>query len=123
MVRAGVVAHPAPWRYGGYKEIQEPRKKNVLIDYERLKEFFGTNSHEQLKNSQRRWVSEYLEETEKIREEECTRSIAEGVFRPVFGSRPPDFPFPRRRVTSNPSTPLSLQKTPRFLCLEPILFS
>ena len=37
MVRAGVVSHPSLWSFCGYNEIQEPRRKNVLIDYERLK--------------------------------------------------------------------------------------
>jgi putative transposase len=36
MVRAGVVRHPSLWVSCGYNEIQEPRRKNVLIDYERL---------------------------------------------------------------------------------------
>ena len=31
MVRAGVVSHPAMWPFCGYNEIQEPRRKNVLI--------------------------------------------------------------------------------------------
>lgn len=33
MVRAGVVSHPAEWVFCGYNEIQNPRKKNVLIDH------------------------------------------------------------------------------------------
>jgi putative transposase len=36
MVRAGVVSHLSMWSFSGYKEIQEPRRKNILIDYERL---------------------------------------------------------------------------------------
>lgn len=36
MVRAGVVGHPSSWPFCGYNEIQKPRKKNVIIDYERL---------------------------------------------------------------------------------------
>ena len=35
MIRAGVVSHPSMWSFSGYNEIQEPRKKNILIDYER----------------------------------------------------------------------------------------
>jgi putative transposase len=78
MVRAGVVAHPGQWPYGGYNEIQEPRKKNVLIDYDRLNELFGTGSFDQLRNSHQQWVTEYLDKAEKIREKEWTRSIAVG---------------------------------------------
>ena len=32
MVRAGVVNHPSEWTYGGYNEIQNPRRK-VSIKY------------------------------------------------------------------------------------------
>jgi putative transposase len=38
MVRAGVVAHPPEWAYGGYNEIQSPRERYALIDYERLRD-------------------------------------------------------------------------------------
>ena len=31
MVRAGVVSHPSEWPFSGYGEIQEPRRKSVLI--------------------------------------------------------------------------------------------
>jgi hypothetical protein len=78
MVRAGVVTHPGQWPHCGYQEIQEPRKKNVLIDYERLKDLFGTGSYERLKESHQQWVNEYLDKTEKIQESEWTRSIAVG---------------------------------------------
>jgi len=33
MVRTGVVNHPSEWLFGGYHEIQQPRRKCVLIDY------------------------------------------------------------------------------------------
>ena len=36
MVRAGVVDHPSKWPHGGYNEIQAPRRKNVIIAYDRL---------------------------------------------------------------------------------------
>jgi putative transposase len=36
MVRAGAVKHPFEWRFGGYNEIQSPRRKCVLITYEKL---------------------------------------------------------------------------------------
>ena len=48
MVRAGVVGHPSQWPFCGYNEIQAPRRKNVLIDYERLKGLFGAGSYDQL---------------------------------------------------------------------------
>ena len=36
MVRTGVVAHPSEWSFCGYNEIQEPKRKNVLINYQKL---------------------------------------------------------------------------------------
>ena len=43
MVRAGVVGHPGQWPHGGYNEIQRPRRKNILIDYEILCHLSGFN--------------------------------------------------------------------------------
>jgi putative transposase len=78
MVRAGVVTHPDQWTHCGYHEIQEPRKKNVLIDYERLKDMLGIGSYDRLRESHQQWVNGYLDKSEKIREEEWSRSIAVG---------------------------------------------
>jgi putative transposase len=78
MVRAGVVDHPSQWPFCGYNEIQEPRRKNVLIDYDRLKNIFGAGSYDQLRKNHQEWVTEYLDESTKNREEEWSRSIAVG---------------------------------------------
>ena len=60
MVRAGVVSHPSLWSFSGYNEIQEPRRKNILIDYNKLQWLIGSGSYDQLKSSHRGWVDEYL---------------------------------------------------------------
>ncbi|MFA4911376.1 MAG: transposase [Desulfobacteria bacterium] len=78
MVRAGVVSHPSMWPFCGYNEIQEPRRKNVLIDYERLLGLLGARSYYQLRSSHKGWVEEYLGDGEKARHEEWTDSIAVG---------------------------------------------
>jgi putative transposase len=78
MVRAGVVSHPSMWSFCGYNEIQEPRRKNVLIDYKRLQGLAGARSYDQLRISHKGWVQEYLEDGEKARKEEWTGSIAVG---------------------------------------------
>ena len=78
MVRAGVVSHPSIWPYCGYNEIQEPRRKNVLIDYEKLQGLFGTSSYDQLRSSHKGWVEEYLGDGPKKRQDEWTGSIAVG---------------------------------------------
>jgi REP element-mobilizing transposase RayT len=78
MVRAGVVSHPSMWSFSGYNEIQEPRKKNILIDYERLQKLLGSSSYEQLRASHQGWIAEYLGTDTKYRQEEWTGSIAVG---------------------------------------------
>jgi len=46
MVREGVVSHPSKSPFGGYNEVQVPRRRNVLIDYEQFQAFFGTDSYD-----------------------------------------------------------------------------
>jgi putative transposase len=78
MVRAGVVNHPSMWSFCGYNEIQEPRRKNILIDYKRLQGLVGAGSYDQLRSSHRGWIEEYLVNGSKGRENEWTESIAVG---------------------------------------------
>ena len=78
MVRAGVVSHPSQWSFSGYNETEEPRRKNVLVDYERLAGILRAGSYEQLRRSHKEWVEEYLGDGKKGREEEWTGSIAVG---------------------------------------------
>ena len=75
MVRAGVVNHRLMWHFSGYNEIQEPRRKNVLIDYERLQRLLGEGAYDQLRSSHKGWVEDYLGEGEKARHEEWSDSI------------------------------------------------
>ena len=44
MVRVGVVSHPSEWVFGGYNEIQSPRRKCVLINHEKLANLTGYDS-------------------------------------------------------------------------------
>jgi len=37
MVRAGVVNHPSEWPFCGYNEIQQPRERYALVDYQGLR--------------------------------------------------------------------------------------
>jgi putative transposase len=78
MVRAGMVSHPSQWLFSGYNEIQEPRRKNILIDYKRLQGLVGAGTYDQLRSSHRGWIDEYLGDGAKKRQEEWTRSIAVG---------------------------------------------
>jgi len=53
MVRAGVVEHPDQWAHGGYREIQAPRRKCILIDYDRLKKLCGFDDFESFQAAQK----------------------------------------------------------------------
>ena len=78
MVRAGVVRHPSMWSFSGYNEIQNPRRKNVLINYEKLQLLIGAGSYDQFKSNHRGWVEEYLGDGAQGRQDEWTDSIAVG---------------------------------------------
>jgi putative transposase len=78
MVRAVVVSHPSMWPSCGYNEIQEPRSKNLLIDYERLQRLLGAGSYDQLRSSHKGWVEEHFGDGERAGREEWTDSIAVG---------------------------------------------
>jgi len=64
------------WPSCGYNEIQEPRRKDVLIDYERLQKLLGAGSYDELRRSHKGWIEEYLGEDERARRREWTDSIA-----------------------------------------------
>ncbi len=60
MVRAGVVAHPSEWSFGGYNEIQKPQRKCVLIAYQKLAELTGFETYGELREFHRELVNESL---------------------------------------------------------------
>jgi REP-associated tyrosine transposase len=78
MVRAGVVRHPEQWPHGGYNEIQRPRRKNVLIDYEVLGHLSGFNKFDDFQSAHRKWVEAALSDSRMQREGCRTQSIATG---------------------------------------------
>ena len=78
MVRAGIVDHPSQWPFCGYNEIQEPRRKNVLINYEKLRELAGAESYDLLKRYRQGWVEKYLGNGNNIRDDKWTKGIAVG---------------------------------------------
>jgi len=78
MVRAGVVEHPSEWSYCGYNEIQEPKRKNVLIDYEKLRELLGFDTYDRVSIYHKRWVEDYLGNGKNTRDDKWTKSIAVG---------------------------------------------
>jgi putative transposase len=78
MVRAGVVSHPEQWPHGGYNEIQRPRRKNILIDYETIGHLCGFNTFDEFQSAHRRWVESALSDNNMQREDCWTRSMATG---------------------------------------------
>ena len=78
MVRAGVVNHPEQWCHGGYREIQRPRRRNILIDYEALSNLPGFDDIESFQSAHRRWVRSALSDDETSRESCWTQSVATG---------------------------------------------
>lgn len=78
MVRAGVVRHPEQWPHGGYNEIQNPRRKNILIDYDALGHLCGYSKFDAFQPVHRNWVEAALSDNRTQREECWTQSIAAG---------------------------------------------
>ncbi len=79
MVRAGVVTHPSEWPFCGYHEIQNPRKRYSLIDYDGLIDLFRIRSREEFKKAYQAWVAEALDkENYRERDSRWTECIAVG---------------------------------------------
>ena len=78
MVRAGVVEHPSEWSFSGYNEIQAPRQRYALIDYEGLKELLNFGTMDELADAYRGWVDEALSKEEHFRDGKWTESVAVG---------------------------------------------
>jgi len=78
MVRAGVVAHPFEWGYGGYKEIQLPRQRYGLIDHDELRDLLNFRSMDELAVAYRGWIEESLKVGSYFRDGKWTESVAVG---------------------------------------------
>lgn len=78
MVRAGVLKHPADWKFGGYNEINHPQRKFRLIDHNKLMDLVGLDSLEKLRSSHNGWVEDIISDDNLGRESMWTESIAVG---------------------------------------------
>ena len=78
MVRAGVVGHPSEWAFSGYNEIQAPRERYALIDYEGLRKLLNFSGMNELADAYRGWVDEALSANGRLREGKWSESIAVG---------------------------------------------
>ena len=79
MARAGVVSHPSEWPFCGYNEIQSPRQRYSLIDYESLIDLFDIQSMDEFRKTYSGWVEDALQRgSQRGREPRWTESIAVG---------------------------------------------
>lgn len=85
MVRAGVVNHPSDWPFCGYNEIQNPRQRYSIIDYEGLMDLLNTKSMDELRKNYRGFVEEALQKQGRERKSRWTEGIAVGC--EAFGRR------------------------------------
>jgi putative transposase len=79
MVRARVVEHPSQWIHGGYREIQAPRRKCILIDYDRLRKLCGFDDFESFQATHRKWVETAVNKEISKRESTWTQAVAVGT--------------------------------------------
>ena len=70
--------HPSEWPFSGYNEIQQPKRKNVLINYNRLRELLGFETYEQVQSTHRKWVDCLLSSADNARDDKWTDSVAVG---------------------------------------------
>ncbi len=78
MVRAGVVKHPSKWPFSGYNEIQAPRERYALLDYEGLKELLNVKAMDDLAAAYRGWIEDALVRGDRGRDRKWTESVAVG---------------------------------------------
>lgn len=78
MVRAGVVGHPSEWLFSGYNEIQAPRERYGLIDYEGLRGLLNFRKMSDLADAYRGWIEEAIRAEGQLRDGKWSESIAVG---------------------------------------------
>jgi REP element-mobilizing transposase RayT len=79
MVRAGVVKSPEEWPFCGYHEIQDPKKRYRIIDYQKLMELFQVKDFRDVQDLSRAWVTNAVASQNHFRESRWTESIAVGT--------------------------------------------
>ncbi len=78
MVRAGVVKHPSEWAFCGYNEIQNPRKRKGIIDFNRLIDLLGLENYDELRDAHYKWADSVMQTDISDKESKWTQSIAVG---------------------------------------------
>jgi hypothetical protein len=72
------VGHPWEWDFCGYNEIQAPRERYALIDYDGLRNLLGFRSMHDFAEAYRGWVEESLQEENHCRDGKWTECVAVG---------------------------------------------
>jgi putative transposase len=78
MVRCGAVAHPRQWEWLGYHEIMGWRRRNRLLDLDRLCWRLGTSSISEVRQNLEARLNERLASEKRQREPHWTESLAVG---------------------------------------------
>jgi putative transposase len=78
MVRAGVVRHPSEWPFTGYNEIQAPRERYAVIDYEGLRNLLNFKEMPDFADAYRGWIEEAIVADGQLRDGKWSESIAVG---------------------------------------------
>jgi putative transposase len=78
MVRAGVVKHLTQWEFCGNNEIQSPRKRKGIINFDRLMGLLGFENYDDLKDAHYKWVDCAMQADSSGKENKWTQSIAVG---------------------------------------------
>jgi putative transposase len=79
MVRAGVVAHPSEWPFGGYYELHHPPARSSRLDMDGALMLCGMSDADAFKRARRDWVDEALKRGSGRREAGWTESVAVGT--------------------------------------------
>ena len=76
-IRAGVVKHPSEWAFCGYNEIQAPRERYALIDYEGLlRGLLGFRSVHDFAEAHREWVEKSVQKVNHFRDGKESKSFS-----------------------------------------------
>ena len=78
MVRCGVVRHPQQWEWSGYQELMGSRRRNRLLDVERLLQLLGNGSVEDFRRCFEAGLMESIAKDELKRQAHWTESLAVG---------------------------------------------
>ena len=76
MLRARVVSHPKEWPFCGYNEIQNPRQRYGIIDYQRLITLLQVRDLQGVEETRRHYIEEALGSKNQVRESKWSETIA-----------------------------------------------